>query len=141
MIQKVTRISQNPLLAAQEEENEALAFEKIREEESKLNKGHRKTKKSKTKKKTETMETVILEQTIVKIGALLALGFGEAGSKIIAQNMASGGEVNPMLPGQKIIAIFGFCDIRNFTDATEVLQEGVMVFVNEIGAIVHGLVD
>ena len=87
------------------------------------------------------METVVLEQTIVKIGALLALGFGEAGSKIIAQNMASGGEVNPMLPGQKIIAIFGFCDIRNFTDATEVLQEGVMLFVNEIGEIVHGVVD
>lgn len=30
------------------------------------------------------METQVLEQTIVKIGALLALGFGEAGSKIIA---------------------------------------------------------
>lgn len=77
----------------------------------------------------------------MKIGALLALGFGEAGSKIIAQNMAGGGDVNPMLPGQKIIAIFGFCDIRNFTDATEVLQEGVMLFVNEIGEIVHGVVD
>lgn len=87
------------------------------------------------------METVALEQTIVKIGALLALGFGEAGSKIIAQNMKGSGDVNPMLPGQKIMAIFGFCDIRNFTDATEVLQEGVMLFVNEIGEIVHGLVD
>jgi class 3 adenylate cyclase len=71
----------------------------------------------------------------------LALGFGEAGSQIIAQNISSGGSVNPILPGQKIIAIFGFCDIRNFTDATEVLQEGVMVFVNEIGEIVHGVVD
>jgi hypothetical protein len=30
----------------------------------------------------------MLEQTIIKIGALLALGFGEAGSKIIAENMA-----------------------------------------------------
>ncbi len=39
------------------------------------------------------------------------------------------------------MAIFGFCDIRNFTDATEVLQEGVMLFVNEIGEIVHGIVD
>jgi hypothetical protein len=67
------------------------------------------------------METVILEQTIIKIGALLALGFGEAGSKIIAENMKGNGDVNPMLPGQKVIAIFGFCDIRNFTDATEVL--------------------
>ena len=45
------------------------------------------------------METVILEQTITKIGALLALGFGEAGSKIIAENMAGNGDVNPMLPG------------------------------------------
>ena len=77
----------------------------------------------------------------MKIGALLALGFGEAGSKIIADNMAKGGDVDPMLPGQKIIGIFGFCDIRNFTDATEELQEGVMLFVNEIGEIVHGLVD
>jgi len=49
--------------------------------------------------------------------------------------------VNPIIPGQKIMGIFGFCDIRNFTDATEVLQEDVMVFVNEIGAIVHGTVD
>lgn len=46
-----------------------------------------------------------------------------------------------MLPGQKSMFIFGFCDIRNFTDATEVLQEGVMMFVNEIGEIVHGTVN
>ena len=43
-----------------------------------------------------------------------------------------------MIPGKKIIGIFGFCDIRNFTDATEVLQEEVMLFVNEIAEIVHG---
>ncbi len=35
------------------------------------------------------------------------------------------------------MAVFGFCDIRNFTDATEVLQEGVMEFVNSIAQIVH----
>ena len=35
------------------------------------------------------------------------------------------------------MAIFGFCDIRNFTDVTEVLQQGVMEFVNTIAAIVH----
>ena len=46
-----------------------------------------------------------------------------------------------MLPGLKSMFIFGFCDIRNFTDATEVLQEGVMLFVNEIGGIVHQIVD
>jgi hypothetical protein len=113
-------------------------MEKLKEEKQKKDKRGRRFRLN---KKEGLMETVILEQTIVKIGALLALGFGEAGSKIIASNMSNGGEVNPMLPGQKIMAIFGFCDIRNFTDATEVLQEGVMLFVNEIGEIVHGLVD
>jgi class 3 adenylate cyclase len=87
------------------------------------------------------METAILEKLIMKIGALLAVGFGEAGSEIIASNMSQGGDVDPMLPGKKMLAIFGFCDIRNFTDATEVLQQGVMVFVNEIAEIVHGTVD
>lgn len=93
------------------------------------------------KKEQENFETSVLERTIVKIGALLALGFGEAGAEIIGQNMNRAGEVDPMIAGKKIMAIFGFCDIRNFTDATEVLQEGVMVFVNEIAEIVHGVVD
>lgn len=35
------------------------------------------------------------------------------------------------------VAIFGFCDIRNFTDVTEVLQEEVMNYVNTIAQIVH----
>lgn len=52
-----------------------------------------------------------------------------------------GGEVDPMIPGKKMMAIFGFCDIRNFTDATEVLQEDVMVFVNEIAEIVHSTIN
>jgi hypothetical protein len=38
----------------------------------------------KAEKKEENLETDVLERTIVKIGALLALGFGEAGSKIIS---------------------------------------------------------
>jgi class 3 adenylate cyclase len=71
----------------------------------------------------------------------LALGFGEAGAKIIADNMARNGDVDPMIPGTKVVAIFGFCDIRQFTDTTEVLQEEVMLFVNEIADVVHGMVD
>ena len=48
----------------------------------------------------------------------MALGFGEAGAEIIAENMSKGGDIDPMLPGKKMMAIFGFCDIRNFNDAT-----------------------
>ena len=42
-----------------------------------------------------------------------------------------------MIPGKKIFAIFGFCDIRMFNDITEILEEKVMIFVNEIADIVH----
>src|SRR3546814_303763 len=42
--------------------------------------------------------------------------------------------------GTKIRSIFGFCDIRNFTDTTECLQEEVMLFVNRIAFILHGIV-
>lgn len=55
--------------------------------------------------------------------------------------MAKSGDIDPMLPGKRKWAIYGFCDIRNFTDATEVLQKEVMIFVNEVAEIVHSTVD
>ena len=67
---------------------------------------------------------------IIKIGSLLAVGFGEAGTDLIARNIENNGSLNVLIPGKKIMAIYGFCDIRNFTDATEVLEAQVMVFVN-----------
>lgn len=87
------------------------------------------------------LETSAIENAIIKIGTLLALGFGDAGAEIIAKNVSQGGDVDPMLPGVKQYAVFGFCDIRNFTDSTEVLQEDVMLFVNRIARIVHKTVD
>jgi len=53
----------------------------------------------------------------------------------------SGAGVDSMLPGQKVDAIIGFCNIRHFTECTEVLKEKVMLFVNQVGEIVHGCVD
>mmetsp|Transcript_34086 Transcript_34086/g.101268 ORF Transcript_34086/g.101268 Transcript_34086/m.101268 type:complete len:980 (-) Transcript_34086:46-2985(-) len=95
-------------------------------------------RKGEKKPAPEPMETVVLEKTIIKIGQLLALGFGEAGAGIIAQQM--GGEsstLNSMIPGRRVEAIFCLCTIRNFPDATEVLQEHIMLFVNRIADIVH----
>jgi len=102
--------------------------------------GHKMTT---SKQAPEPMETVVLEKTIIKIGSLLALGFGEAGAEIIGQNMKGGDSsaLNAMIPGRRVEAIFGFCDIRNFTDATEVLQDQVMVFVNHIAGVVHSCIN
>ncbi|EGR34324.1 hypothetical protein IMG5_016400 [Ichthyophthirius multifiliis] len=116
MRDKVIKISKNPLASKE--------LELIQEEEGK-----------------HQYETIIIENAIIKIGMLLALGFGDAGSGIIAYNMSKSGDVDPMIAGKKKCAIYGFCDIRNFTDATEVLQEDVMIFVNNIAEIVHSMVD
>jgi class 3 adenylate cyclase len=42
-----------------------------------------------------------------------------------------------MISGKKVMGIYGFCDIRDFTNTTEILQEKVMIFVNEIAEIIH----
>jgi len=90
----------------------------------------------------EPMETVILEKTIVKLGSLLALGFGEAGAQIIAQNMkGTSSGVNVMIPGRNVDIVVGHCRIQNFSVVTEVLQSRVMTFVNQVAEIVHGVVE
>jgi hypothetical protein len=88
------------------------------------------------------METVILEKTIIKLGSLLALGFGEAGANIIGHNLESSESagVNGMVPGERVEAIIGVARIREFSVATEVLKAKVMTFVNRIAEIVHGVV-
>jgi len=94
------------------------------------------------------METTLLLRTISKIAGLMRVGFGEAGAEIIGKhlNMSSddnGGSsmgMNILGKGNKILSVFGFCDIRNFTDTTECLQEEVMLFVNRIAHILHSVV-
>ena len=62
------------------------------------------------------------------------------GAEIISKKLGAAGRLNVMIPGNGVSAIFGFCDIRRFTDATECLQENVMVFVNCIAELVHSSV-
>lgn len=87
--------------------------------------------------KSESTETDLLEQAINKMATLLQIGFGSAGAEIIAKSLSDVGELDPMIPGSKVNAIFGFCDIREFTSATEILQEDVLLFVNKVAQITH----
>eukprot|EP00804_Cyclotella_cryptica_P006131 CCRYP_018429-RA/>CCRYP_018429-RA protein AED:0.03 eAED:0.03 QI:3227/0/0.5/1/0/0/2/0/1348 len=91
----------------------------------------------KKRNSSESNETDVLAQAITKMAALLQVGFGSAGAEIIAKNLSDMGELNPMIPGVRVNAIFGFCDIRDFTFATEGLQQDVMIFVNKIADIAH----
>ena len=124
MLEKVRLIATNPLAAASDQFEMAGAMSMM-------------AKMSTKKEKHKELETQILEQAITKIGHLLAIGFGDAGTTIIAKNMNSAGDMNPMTPGQKTYAIFGFCDIHHFNDLTEVLQTDICTFVNLIAEITH----
>merc|ERR1719473_230192 len=66
--------------------------------------------------KQEPMETVILEKTIIKLGSLLALGFGEAGSNIIGHNMhgVDSACVDAMVDGTIVECIIGQIRVRDF---------------------------
>jgi class 3 adenylate cyclase len=90
-------------------------------------------------------ETRVVELAIQKITNLLRVGFGVAGAGIISSNMNVEGEssadLQPMIPGKRMYAIFGFCDIHSFDMYTELLKDEIMTFVNSIARIVHGEVS
>ena len=94
-----------------------------------------------TKEVLKGMETSFLMHTILRIGSLMKVGFGSAGVEIIRNNLE--GRNKSMLTlsgkGSTVSCIFLFCDIRQFTDATECLQEEVFVFTNKIAAVVHSI--
>ena len=92
-----------------------------------------------SKGKFKMDEFKIIINKISKICSLVSFGFGEAGTQIISQVLKEGlnVDINPLIPGKKVMGIYGFCDIRNFTDTTEILKEKVMIFVNQVAEIVH----
>jgi len=150
MIAKVETIRENPLAATKvadeefhREEVSRARTKKLRESKNILNIMKDLMLCKGSAGPAELMETVILEKTIIKLGSLLALGFGEAGSQIIEHNMngVDSACVDAMIEGTRVECIIGATRIRNFGTATEVLQGKVMTFVNQIAEIVHGVVD
>ena len=95
MLEKVRLIAKNPLAAASDEVQKAGVLSVLAKEEE--SKGKKKNKSSGVEE--GELETEVLEKAIVKIGHLLALGFGEAGAKIITANISKGGDIDPMMAG------------------------------------------
>merc|ERR1719253_1390356 len=129
-------IRTNPMIAAALGEERAL--QRIQSRKEQAQDAKKKGKGKASKGPITTLETSILENTIIKLGSLLALGFGEAGGETIVQNLATSDAdndstaINAMIPGSKVEAIYGLCEIRDFVIALEVLQTNVQVFVNQV---------
>jgi len=149
MVKRVELIREDPLVAVKMADEEFKAEEQQKARQRKMSNSRRCMSKLRDvvgcggSAPTEVMETVILERTIIKLGSLLVLGFGEAGANIIGHNMHSKDSalVDAMIAGSRVECIIGTARIQDFSTATEVLQAKVMTFVNQIAEIVHGVVD
>ena len=127
MVKKVEKMAKNPSLETDssndinENKTHCLSFLEYSQEKRKMD------------------DFKIIIDKISKICSLVSFGFGEAGTQIISQVLKEGlnVDINPLIPGKKVMGIYGFCDIRNFTDTTEILKERVMIFVNQVAEIVH----
>lgn len=137
MIEKAANVIQHP----QEIKEEAFIEQEEKEHKAYMNSIEGKLEELDNNDNFEgkQLETMFLEEAISKISVLLGVGLGDAGSELIYNYLKN--EKDILNIATEIEAIFGFCDIRNFTDATEVLQEEVMIFVNTIAEIVHSLAD
>lgn len=121
MFEKVSILGKNPMAATNEDFDSKAGIVSLLQ----------------SKDNSSSEELHLIDKSIMKIAYLLAVGYGDAGTGIIIRNMGKSKGLDIDIPGEKVIGIYGFCDIRNFTDATEVLQTKVMSFVNKIAAIVH----
>jgi len=142
MIKTVEAIRDNPLIALQMSDD-AFKQEEVSKLKTKLvAQDFSKLKKCCQGEKGEMLETQILEKTIIKLGSLIALCFGEAGANIVSHTMQHHtANVDCMLAGSTVDCIMGNARIRDFSLATEVLHGKVMTFVNQVAEIVHGVVD
>lgn len=148
MVQRVESIRDNPLIAMKMADEEFKAEEVAKARKARAQKERLKNLLTEVATCTcwqaasAPMETVILEKTIIKLGSLLALGFGEAGVNIIGHNLRGGDTagVDAMIPGTRVECIIGVARVRDFSTATEVLQGKIMTFANQIAEIVHGVV-
>lgn len=155
MISKVERIRSNPLVAIRLSDEDFKAEERQKAKVKQVEASREQNWLLKIRDKlmcsaapraavdVAPMETAILEKTILKLGSLLALGFGEAGASIIEQNMSGTDSawVDAMVEGTRVECVIGIARIREFNTMTEVLQAKVMTFVNQVSEIVHGCVD
>ena len=139
MIEIVEKVEKDPIGAKNIEElQEGVKAQVQQLEDEEENEGKN---KNTTNNNSDNFEVSVIKSAIIKISALLAIGFGEAGGEIIKKNLQQGEELNPRLIGKKKTAIFGFCDIRQFEEIALALEERTILFVNEIAEIVHSSVD
>ncbi len=85
-------------------------------------------------------EIETIRSSITKISRIMISVLGDSGCEIIKHNLNINQEITYYNHGRRVYGVFGFCEIRNFLEINECLQEDAVLLVNEIAEIVHRIV-
>ena len=145
MIEVADKVSKDPMNAKNIDELEQEVISLLQKNEKKeqniKNKVFNEDINKKYNECYNSYEVKVIMNAIIKISALLAMSVGEAGGEIIHKNLSSTLGLHFHSRGKKKIAIFGFCNIRNFEEINLALEEETIPLINKIAEIVHSSVD
>ena len=82
-------------------------------------------------------EIRVLENAFRKIGVMLALVYGSAGSELITSCIKQEGNLTVLIRGREVLAVFGFVHIGHFDDLLARLRNKALRFINQIARLVH----
>lgn len=82
-------------------------------------------------------EIRVLENAFSKIGVMLALVYGSAGSELITSCIKQEGDFTLQIKTQEVLAIFSFVHISHFDDLLASLNNKILVYINQIARLVH----
>lgn len=92
---------------------------------------------------TPNTDCFVIESESMRIKRILIRGFGKAAEALLTRlySLESKLDFDAFKNTREVYAIFGFCDIRRFTDVSETMGRNVINFVNSVAEIVHAEVD
>lgn len=95
----------------------------------------------KVKKDYAEEEIRLLENAFSKIGVMLGIVYGSAGSEMITNSIGLEGNFSPLIPGKEVLAVFCFVKIGNFDSVLYALGPGVLKYINHISSFVHNMAE
>lgn len=84
-------------------------------------------------------ELQALLRSVGSMGALLRMGVGEHGARVLAAQQSAARELDPLAPGKRSLAIFGCVRLHLGAPLTAALGGEVVPLVNAIADIVHNV--
>ena len=86
-------------------------------------------------------EIRLLEMAFWKIGVMLGLVFGSAGSEMITTSIELEGNFTPLVPGKQVLAVFCFVKIGDFDRLVSSMAPGVLKYINCFSHYIHGTAE